>query len=121
MGETSYNQLEKKTKELTALFEISRLLNSSFDLKNNLFKALKILSDILDTQRATITLYDQDINTLQIAVAYGLTDEQIAKGKYRVGEGIVGRVFQTGEPMIVPNIGKEPLFLNKTGGTFTGR
>ncbi len=113
--ENYYKQLERKTKELTALFEISRILNSSFDLKDNLYKALKVLSDILDMQRATITLYDADTNTLQIAVAYGLTEEQMAKGKYRVGEGIVGRVFQTGEPMIVPNIGKEPLFLNRTG------
>lgn len=115
MKEVSYIQLERKTKELSALFEISRILNSSFDVKTNLYKALKVLSDILEMQRATITLYDPDTNTLQIAVAYGLTEEQIAKGKYRVGEGIVGRVFQTGEPMIVPNIGKEPLFLNRTG------
>jgi len=115
MKEASYRELERKTKELTALFEISRIINSSFDFKNNLYKALKILSDILDMQRATITLYDTDTNTLQIAVAYGLTEEQIAKGKYRIGEGIVGRVFKTGEPIIVPNIGKEPLFLNRTG------
>jgi len=115
MNEASYRELERKTKELTALFEISRIINSSFDFKNNLYKALKILSDILDMQRATITLYDEDTNTLQIAVAYGLTEEQIAKGKYRIGEGIVGRVFKTGESMIVPNIGKEPLFLNRTG------
>ncbi|MBO8143656.1 MAG: nif-specific transcriptional activator NifA [Thermodesulfobacterium sp.] len=112
---SSQEQLKRKTKELTALFEISRILSSSFDLKNNLYRALKTISEILDMQRATITLYDHDTNTLQIAVAYGLTDEQIAKGKYSVGEGIVGRVFQTGEPIIVPNIGKEPLFLNRTG------
>ncbi len=106
--------LERKNKELTALFEISKILSSSFDLKTNLEKALKVLSDILDMQRATITLYDSDTNTLQIAVAYGLTKEQIKRGKYKIGEGIVGRVFQTGEPMIIPNIGKEPLFLNRT-------
>ncbi|MCD6489118.1 MAG: sigma 54-interacting transcriptional regulator [Thermodesulfobacterium sp.] len=111
----SHEQLNRKTEELTALFEISKILSSSFDLKNNLHRALKTISEILDMQRATITLYDHDTNTLQIAVAYGLTDDQIAKGKYSVGEGIVGKVFQTGESIIVPNIGKEPLFLNRTG------
>ena len=85
--------MERKTRELTALFEISKILNSSFNIKFNLYQALKILSDILDMQRATITLYDSDTNTLQIAVAYGLTNEQIAKGKYKVGEEIVRRVF----------------------------
>jgi len=112
---TTLEQLERKNKELTALLEISKILSSSFNLKDNLYQALKVLSDILEMQRATITLYDPDTNTLQIAVAYGLTEEQMARGKYKIGEGIVGRVFQTGEPMIVPNIGKEPLFLNRTG------
>jgi Nif-specific regulatory protein len=111
---TTLEQLERKNKELTALLEISKILSSSFNLKDNLYQALKVLSDILEMQRATITLYDPDTNTLQIAVAYGLTEEQMARGKYKIGEGIVGRVFQTGEPMIVPNIGKEPLFLNRT-------
>jgi len=115
MSIDTLEQLERKNKELIALLEISKILNSSFELKENLFKALKVLSDILDMQRATITLYEAETNTLQIAVAYGLTSEQIARGKYKIGEGIVGRVFLTGEPMVIPNIGKEPMFLNRTG------
>ncbi|HUO58784.1 MAG TPA: nif-specific transcriptional activator NifA, partial [bacterium] len=34
--------------------------------------------------------------------------------KYKIGEGITGKVVEKGEPMIVPDIGKEPLFLNRT-------
>ncbi|HCE80061.1 MAG TPA: sigma-54-dependent Fis family transcriptional regulator, partial [Thermodesulfobacterium commune] len=52
-------------------------------------------------------------------VAYGLTPEQMKKGIYKKGEGIVGKVFDTGEPIVVPNIGKEPMFLNKTGARLT--
>jgi len=115
MSSTTLEQLERKNKELLALLEISKILSSSFELKENLFRALKVLSDILEMKRATITLYEADTNTLQIAVAYGLTPEQMSRGKYKIGEGIVGRVFLTGEPMVIPNIGKEPLFLNRTG------
>lgn len=106
--------LERKNQELTALLEVSKVLSSSFNLEENLYQALKILSDHLELKRGTITLLDPLTSELRIAVAYGLTKEQIARGKYRLGEGIVGRVVKVGSPMIVPDISKEPLFLNRT-------
>lgn len=105
---------QRKQAELTALFEVSKVLSSSFDLEDNLARALKILSDLLEMNRGTITLFDPESSELRIAVAHGLTKEQIARGKYRIGEGIVGRVVETGLPMVIPDIGKEPLFLNRT-------
>ncbi len=107
--------LERKNAELRALFEVSKVLSSSFDIHANLYRAMKILSDYLDLRRGTITLLDLKTGELRIEVAYGLTPEQIAKGRYKIGEGIVGKVVEMGEPMVVPDIGKEPLFLNRTG------
>ena len=33
--------------------------------------------------------------------------------RYRVGEGITGKVVQTGKPMVVPRVSREPMFLNR--------
>ncbi|MFN4196811.1 MAG: nif-specific transcriptional activator NifA [Caldimicrobium sp.] len=107
--------LERKNRELCALFEVSKVLSSSFDLKENLYRALKLLSDYLDMRRGTVTLLDQKTGELRIEVAYELTKEQIARGRYKIGEGIVGKVVESGSPVVVPDIGKEPLFLNRTG------
>lgn len=109
------HSLERKNAELLALFEVSKVLSSSFELKENLYQAMKLLSDYLDMRRGTITLLDPKTGELKIEVAYGLTPEQIARGRYKIGEGIVGKVVETGSPMVVPDIGKEPLFLNRTG------
>lgn len=109
------DHLERKNAELSVLLEVSKVLSSSFDLYDNLYQAMKLLSDYLDMRRGTITLLDPTTGELKIAVAYGLTPEQIARGRYKIGEGIVGRVVETGAPIIVPDIGKEPLFLNRTG------
>ncbi|MCX8110848.1 MAG: sigma 54-interacting transcriptional regulator [Syntrophorhabdaceae bacterium] len=106
--------LKRKNAELSALLEVSMILNSSFELEKNLLDAMKTLSDQLDMNRGTVTLIDKKTGELRIAVAYGLTKEQIARGKYRIGEGIVGRVVETGSPMVIPDLGKEPLFLNRT-------
>jgi len=39
---------------------------------------------------------------------------QLKAGRGGIGEGITGRVVATGEPIIVPHISEEPLFLNRT-------
>ncbi|MCX8116847.1 MAG: nif-specific transcriptional activator NifA [Desulfobacterota bacterium] len=106
--------LERKIKELTVLYQISQLIGSNFDCQ-------KVFPDILETfhthlgmSRGTITLLNPLTQELEIRAAHGMTEEEIGRGKYLVGEGITGKVVETGEPMVVPQIGKEPLFLNRT-------
>ncbi|MBI3995785.1 MAG: nif-specific transcriptional activator NifA [Nitrospirae bacterium] len=103
-----------KIAELSALYEISRALASSLDLAKTSHKILEILASILDMRRGTLTLLDPETGELVIETAHGLTAEEIARGRFKVGEGVTGRVFEKGEPMIVPDVGREPLFLNRT-------
>jgi Nif-specific regulatory protein len=65
-------------------------------------------------RRGTLTLLDPETGELAIETAHGLTAEEIARGRFKIGEGVTGRVFEKGEPMIVPDVGREPLFLNRT-------
>lgn len=106
---------KRDNRELTALFEVSKVLTSSFDLEKNLYSVMEILSKKLDMTRGCVFLLDRKTNEIKIVTAYGLTEEEIQRGKYKIGEGIVGRVIETGLPMFIPDIEKEPQFLNKTG------
>jgi len=105
----------RKNRELTAILEVSRVLTSSFDLEKNLTAVMSTLGKLLDMQRGCVFLLDKLTGELRIIAAHGLTKQNIERGKYRIGEGIVGRVIEKKTPMVIPNIGKEPLFLNKTG------
>lgn len=104
----------RKIQELTALYEISHAMASILEFKSVLNQILEILSHKLDMNRGTFTLWDKKTGQLSIEAAHGLTKEEISRGKYKIGEGITGKVVEKGEPMIVPDIGKEPLFLNRT-------
>jgi len=106
--------LVRKNQELSAILHISQLLTSSFDLEQNLKAVMASLAGRLEMQRGCVFLLDQISKELQIVAAYGLSLEEIQRGKYRIGEGIVGRVIETGQPMFIPNIGEEPKFLNRT-------
>ncbi|MEW6326698.1 MAG: sigma 54-interacting transcriptional regulator [Thermodesulfobacteriota bacterium] len=105
--------LERNIQELTALYEISQALVSSLDPRQALELILQTLHLRLGMSRGTITLLSPDTHEITIEVAHGLTEER-ERGRYRIGEGITGKVVQTGEPVIVPHVGKEPLFLNRT-------
>jgi Nif-specific regulatory protein len=104
-----------KNRELFAILEVSRVLTASFDLQENLTSAMETLSEELEMQRACVYLLEPVSGELKIVAAHGLSRDEIRKGKYRIGEGIVGRVMETAEPMLVPDIGDEPKFLNRTG------
>lgn len=110
--------LVRENRILSALLEVSRVLNSSFELEKNLSRTMSAIGNFLEMERGSVFLLDQHSKQLKIVAAHGLTKEQIERGKYRIGEGIVGRVLEQGSPLVIPNVGEEPLFLNKTGSRF---
>jgi len=105
----------KAVEEIRALYKVSQAVSASLDLKEVVEKILSILADELGMQRGTLSLLDPETGELAIEVAHGLSAKEKRRGRYKVGEGITGRVLQTGEPIIIPNVGAEPLFLNRTG------
>lgn len=107
--------LARENLTLSALLEVSKVLNSSFELEKNLSKTMRVLGDYLEMERGSVFLLDHNSRELRIVAAHGMTKEQIERGKYRIGEGVVGRVIEKGTPIVIPNVGEEPLFLNKTG------
>jgi len=106
--------LERKITELTVLYEVSQLIGGTLNCRD-------VFSDILGTfharlgmNRGTITLLNPATGKLEISAAHGMSAEEVARGRYLVGEGIIGKVMETGQPAVVPQIEKEPLFLNRT-------
>lgn len=106
--------LEREVMELTVLYEIAMALNSSTDLQAVLTRILQVLHEKMGMERGTISLLDSRGGEIGIHVAHGLGPEQIERGRYRLGEGITGKVVAAGKPIVVPNLGKEPLFLDRT-------
>ncbi|HCC55001.1 MAG TPA: nif-specific transcriptional activator NifA [Desulfobulbaceae bacterium] len=101
--------------ELQALYQISQLIGSALDIRKTLAEILEILHDTLRMERATLVLQEEGGERLSIAASYGLSKEEERRGIYRPNEGVIGRIFQSAYPFVVPDISNEPLFLNRTG------
>jgi Nif-specific regulatory protein len=102
-------------KDLSLLFEISQTLDQSMDLREVVPPILKSLAEHTGMQHGTVTLLDEQQKEIFIEAAHGLSLSQQQRGRYRLGEGVTGKVVQTGRPAAVPRISEEPLFLNRTG------
>ena len=101
--------------DLDLLFRITQaLLTDSRELEPTLRRVLQRLAEF-GMQRGTIALLDEHAGEVRIEASHGLSARQEERGRYRVGEGVVGNVMRRGEPAVVARVGSEPLFLDKTG------
>ena len=99
---------------LACLYEITKHLASAHNLQQCLEKIMEILARTKDMNSGTVTIVNPTTGELEIEVAHGISAEARRRGRYKIGEGITGKVVVTGEPILVPQIGEEPLFLNRT-------
>jgi Nif-specific regulatory protein len=104
--------------ELRALHEIARVLSRTGELKDQLQQTLVILSTILGMERGMISILDMQTGEAWLDVARGV-DVETGKISYQPGEGITGKVAQTGRPMAIANLGNETHFLDRTGARKT--
>ena len=99
---------------LSLLFEIARVLSSTPDVKASLDGVLELLAQRLHMMQGTITLVSPKSGQIRIEASYGLKPSERSRGHYHPGEGIIGHVVQSGEPMYISRVSEEPRFLNRT-------
>jgi|TARA_B100001971_G_scaffold158191_1_gene147853 Nif-specific regulatory protein len=97
---------------LTALAEINDALAGGSSLRAALQRVLQLLDRRYSVVCSSVTLLSPDTGLLHVEAAEGLTKEG-QSACYAVGEGVTGRVVESGKPVIVPRASKEPMFLNR--------
>ena len=109
------NEVNREYKELSLLYEISQALGRSMDLREVVGPVLNALAERMGMTRGALTLVNRKSGEIYIEAAHGLSEMQRRKGVYQIGEGVVGKVVETGQPVVVPHISEEPMFLDRTG------
>jgi Nif-specific regulatory protein len=100
-----------EVRKLSTLLEASQALSATLDLKESLRRVLEILGRHHGAIRSTVVLLNENNGDVELEAASGaITAKRV---RYRVGEGITGKVVQTGKPMVVPRVSREPTFLSR--------
>jgi Nif-specific regulatory protein len=116
-----------RPQEMLLLREVMKHIGKSQTPDIVFREMLHLCSELLGLNRGRILLADNldeageqssqrvvPVASAGIRYAYGLTREEIARGRFLAGEGVVGRVLATGQLVIVQDIDNEPSFLART-------
>lgn len=112
-------ELAKKMDNLSVLYDVSRAISFTNDLKKTLLLILDRSRKAVKAQKGSIMLLNRERTHLEVKVVRGIdpiTERKINEGeiectKIKIGEGIAGRVFKTGKTMVVEDTRKDSRFL----------
>ncbi|MDR2785200.1 MAG: sigma 54-interacting transcriptional regulator [Treponema sp.] len=113
IGFWEISDAEWERAELELLFDIARTFDKHVELRTALGPLLTLLEGRAGLTWGMVTLLDRATGLLKIEEAYGLTPEEKSRGVYRLGEGLVGRVFESGITIASPDLSLETHFLNR--------
>jgi Nif-specific regulatory protein len=105
------NNESDEAKKLTTLLEMNKVLSGTLNLQHSLHRVLEILEQRHGMFRSTVMLLEGN-SELRVAAANGVAAEG-QRAVYRLGEGINGRVAESGKPIVVPQVSREPLLLHR--------
>jgi len=105
-----YQNTMRHVDELSRLFDISRSLASSLDLKDNLNTILTSAAKLLNAPVCSVMLSNAETGDLVVSASYGLGDDDELYERVRPGEGIAGRAFQAGVPLTSGDLSRDGRF-----------
>ncbi len=107
--EANIEIIRENERQLTALNQIAGTVSQSLDLNQVLDNAIDSVVDVMQVDIAWIYLLNEAAAELTMTVYRGVPEE-VVRGvdRLKVGEGLNGQVAQTGEPMFVEDVSKDP-------------
>ena len=99
---------------LDYVLEVIRIVSGSSSLRSALPRLMEVLEAHVGAVRAIVALLEEDSKSLYIEAGQGLSTAGL-RARYDLGEGIIGKVVASGKPVVIPQISREPMFLNRAG------
>jgi diguanylate cyclase (GGDEF)-like protein len=103
-------ELHSKSEQLRLLSEVIRTANSYLDPDAVINFIMERIRHLVECQAWSLLLLDEDSNQLYFKSALGEKSEKLSEIRLKIGEGVAGKVVETGQPMIVDDALKCPYF-----------
>jgi sigma-B regulation protein RsbU (phosphoserine phosphatase) len=104
-------QLEVSTEVLATLVEISEKLNASLDLDEVLSTAANMVKRLIEYEIFAVLLFDRQ-QQLYFRFSFGYPPNAVEHLRIPLGQGITGSAAAAGEPIRVPDVSRDPRYIN---------
>lgn len=108
--------MEKYIEKLTLLNEISKTFISMVDPKEIFKDIVKKTRDVLEVEACVLLLSEEKSGELRFETGFSETGEIMQQLSVRSGEGITGRVLETGNMAVVVNVKDEKGYIPEIDG-----
>src|SRR5215471_17615748 len=102
-------------RKLTSLLEVSQALANATNFKASLHRVLEILEKSHDAVRSAVALESREQVPLEIVASLGSARDKAWSTTVPAGP-LARQVFQTGRPVLVPRISREPALGERRSG-----
>jgi len=102
------NQILRRHHHLHALNRISSATSGLWDLDAILNIALDTVLEIINATTGGVLLLHGQTQKLSYRVYRGLSAKYVEQMEMSLGEGVAGKVAETGEPIVLENISRDP-------------
>jgi signal transduction histidine kinase len=100
-----FEQTVAGAKEISALYDVTKTVNQSLDLTTVLQEVIEKFNDIFRFHSTRIYLADTQTGDLILQASYAMDGKGSERVRsFRRGEGIIGKVAESGEPMIFEDL-----------------
>jgi ligand-binding sensor domain-containing protein/signal transduction histidine kinase len=103
------SDLEKRTLEIETLYEADEKILRTVSFKQVFQTLVNVAADSLKADRSAVFLWDEEKSLALPCVSHGFNPKTLAVMKYAKGEGMVGEVFATGQPVIASHLNLDDL------------
>lgn len=113
-----FDHLQSRVAALTDLYEVGKVITSTLDVDSVLNQIVQTVARLVDATRCSIMLLNEAGDELRIRSAVGIPADVIKSATRKVGEGISGKVAQTGEALFLRNIKTEAGGATSSSGNY---
>ena len=104
---------EDNLKKLSLINKASAALNSVLDPDKVLDKIISITVELLNLENCAILLFNDETGYLTIHRQKGYRESLVRKIKIKVGEGVTGKVLESGKPAIISDVRKREDYIGE--------
>lgn len=76
---------------------------------------------LIKSEAGSLMILNHEVSELTVAASRGLSEEVVATTRLKLGEGVAGRVAQTGKAIFVEDIETDARFMRSNGAHYTSK
>jgi GAF domain-containing protein len=105
-----FQEHETRSRDLAALHDVTAAASRSLEIKPVLDEVVKKITEIFAFESVNIFLFDPERQYLNLMASSGAPEEIPPPRAFRRGQGLTGRVAETGEPILFENVKTDPRY-----------